>query len=59
MGGFLANPVESYPNIFGDGSALGGEHGVGLEEALPIRIAKSHERRLSLRRPLNLGITHD
>lgn len=28
IGGLLANPVENYPNIFGDRSTFGGEHGV-------------------------------
>lgn len=28
LGGLLANPVENYPNIFGENSILGGEHGV-------------------------------
>lgn len=35
MGGFLANPVESYPNVFGDGSVLGGKHGVGWMKRWP------------------------
>src|SRR5438552_13606864 len=29
LGGLLANPVETYPEIFGPGSWLGGKHGVG------------------------------
>lgn len=28
LGGVLANPVENYPEIFGENSIFGGEHGV-------------------------------
>ena len=28
LGGLLANPVESYPRLFGDNSILGGKHGI-------------------------------
>ena len=28
LGGYLQNPVETYPNTFGPGSKLGGENGV-------------------------------
>lgn len=28
MGGLLADPVRSYPSLFGEGSPFGGAHGV-------------------------------
>ncbi|KAJ6259772.1 Major facilitator superfamily multidrug transporter [Drechslerella dactyloides] len=35
LGGILANPIESHPDIFGPGSWLGGEHGVGWMKKYP------------------------
>ena len=35
LGGLLANPVENYPSIFGDGSVLGGKHGVSWMKRWP------------------------
>ena len=35
LGGLLANPVESYPAIFSDGSVLGGKHGVSWMKHWP------------------------
>ena len=35
LGGLLANPVESYPGVFGPGTAIGGEDGVGWMKRWP------------------------
>ena len=35
MGGFLADPISSFPSAFGPGSALGGKNGVGWMTAFP------------------------
>lgn len=35
IGGFLADPVASFPNVFGPGSVLGGKNGVGWMTAFP------------------------
>jgi MFS family permease len=35
MGGFLADPISSFPGVFGPGSSLGGKDGVGWMKAFP------------------------
>lgn len=35
MGGMLADPVKSYPRLFGPNSSFGGEHGVQWLEKYP------------------------
>ncbi|KIV77515.1 hypothetical protein PV11_09305 [Exophiala sideris] len=35
LGGFLADPMASFPNIFGPGSVLGGKDGVGWMTSFP------------------------
>lgn len=35
LGGFLADPITSFPDTFGPGSALGGKNGVGWMSAFP------------------------
>ena len=35
LGGLLANPVESYPGLFGPGTLIGGEDGVGWMKRWP------------------------
>ncbi|KAK5329178.1 hypothetical protein LTR70_000675 [Exophiala xenobiotica] len=35
LGGFLADPVNAFPNVFGPGSTLGGKNGVGWMTAYP------------------------
>lgn len=35
LGGFLADPIQSFPNVFGPGSAIGGKDGVGWMTAFP------------------------
>ena len=35
MGGMLADPVKSYPRLFGPNSSFGGEHGVQWLERYP------------------------
>ncbi|KAI1619428.1 major facilitator superfamily domain-containing protein [Exophiala viscosa] len=35
LGGFLADPVTSFPNVFGPGSSLGGNNGVGWMTTFP------------------------
>lgn len=35
LGGFLADPITSFPNTFGPGSAIGGKNGVGWMKAFP------------------------
>lgn len=35
LGGFLADPISSFPNVFGPGSYLGGKDGVGWMTSFP------------------------
>ncbi len=35
LGGFLADPIASFPNVFGPGSVMGGKDGVGWMKAFP------------------------
>ncbi|KAJ9622113.1 hypothetical protein H2204_011694 [Knufia peltigerae] len=35
LGGFLADPIASFPNVFGPGSAIGGHDGVGWMTSFP------------------------
>jgi len=35
LGGFLADPIKSFPNVFGPGSSIGGQNGVGWMVSFP------------------------